>query len=205
MTTAAATIGSRPVLADRLVSRSLATDATLVVAGVALTAALAQAEVPMWPVPITGQTLAVMLVGATLGARRGALSLGLYLVLGVVGLPIFAGFTGGPLSILKPSFGFIIGFVFAAALIGWLAERSWDRHVVRSLAGFLLASLVPFAFGLPYMAIVLGNLGMPNDLGTVLAFGVYPFILGGIAKWLIAASVLPLAWKGVRALDARKK
>ena len=204
MTTLAAP-GSHLVLADRLVSRSLATDATLIVAGVALTAGLAQAEVPMWPVPITGQTLAVLIVGATLGARRGAVSLGLYLVLGVLGLPIFAGFTGGPLAVLKPSFGFIIGFVFAAALIGWLAERNWDRRALPSLLGFLLASLVPFAFGLPYMAIVLGNLGLANDLGTVLAFGVYPFILGGIAKWLIAASVLPLAWKGVRALDERKK
>ncbi|WP_150309155.1 biotin transporter BioY [Planctomonas psychrotolerans] len=203
MTTAAA-LGSPTVLADRILSRSVTTDVTLVVAGAALTAGLAQVEVPMWPVPITGQTLAVMLVGASLGAKRGAMSLGLYLVLGVIGLPIFAGFTGGPLAVLKPSFGFIIGFVFAAALIGWLAERNWDRKALPALAGFFLASLVPFAFGLPYMAIVLGNLGVANDLGTVLAFGVYPFIIGGIAKWLIAAAALPLAWKGVRALDARK-
>jgi biotin transport system substrate-specific component len=139
-----------------------------------------------------------MLVGASLGARRGALSLATYLVLGVAGLPIFAEFSGGPLSVLKPSFGFVIGFVVAAAAIGWLSERDWDTSWWRSAAAFFLASLIPFAIGLPYLAVVLGSLGLPNDLQSVLAAGLYPFIIGGIAKWLIAAAALPLAWRALK-------
>jgi len=194
--TAAST--SRPVLADRLVARGAAADVALVLGGVAVVSALAQVQVPLWPVPVTGQTLGVMLVGASLGARRGALSLATYLVLGVAGLPIFAEFSGGPLSVLKPSFGFVIGFVLAAAVIGWLSEREWDKKWWRSAAAFFLASLIPFAVGLPYLAVVLGSLGLPNDLPSVLGAGLYPFIVGGIAKWLIAAAALPLAWRGLK-------
>ena len=186
---------SRPVLADRFVTSSRATDAALVLGGVAVVSVLAQVQVPLWPVPVTGQTLGVMLVGASLGARRGALSLLTYLVLGVAGLPIFAEFSGGPLSVLKPSFGFIIGFVLAAGLIGWLSERDWDKKWFRSAAAFFAASLVPFVVGLPYLAVVLGQLGFPADLQSVLAAGLYPFIVGGVAKWLIAAAALPVAWR----------
>ncbi|NII50774.1 biotin transporter BioY [Frigoribacterium endophyticum] len=200
MTNTAAPI-SRPVLADRLVTRSWATDVALVLGGAAFTSALAQVQVPLWPVPVTGQTLAVMLVGATLGARRGALSMLTYLVLGVVGLPIFAEFTGGPLSVLKPSFGFIVGFVPAAALVGWLSQRDWDKKWLLSIVAFFLASLVPFVVGLPYLAVVLSSLGVEVTLATVLTVGVVPFIVGGVAKWLIAASVLPLAWRGLRRLE----
>jgi biotin transport system substrate-specific component len=194
MTNATATT-SRPVLADRFVTSSRATDVALVLGGVAVVSVLAQVQVPLWPVPVTGQTLGVMLVGASLGARRGALSLLTYLVLGVAGLPIFAEFSGGPLSVLKPSFGFVIGFVATAALIGWLSERDWDKKWFRSGAAFFAASLVPFAVGLPYLAIVLAQLGLPHDLQSVLAAGLYPFIVGGVAKWLIAAAALPIAWK----------
>ncbi|ROS62405.1 biotin transport system substrate-specific component [Frigoribacterium sp. PhB160] len=199
MTDAAAPI-SRPVLADRIVAKSWTTDALLVLGGVAVTAASAQVQVPMWPVPITGQTLAVLLVGASLGARRGALSMLTYLVLGVAGLPIFAEFSGGPLTVAGPSFGFILGFVPAAAAVGWLSQRDWDKKWLLSAAAFFLAGLIPFATGLPYMAVVLGHLGVDNSLGNVLALGVYPFIVGGVAKWLIAASALPLAWRGLERL-----
>ncbi|MCX7523063.1 biotin transporter BioY [Microbacterium sp. STN6] len=192
---------SRPTLADRVIPRSAVNNALLIVSGTAIVAALAQVEVPMWPVPITGQTLGVMLVGAALGSWRGASSMMLYLVLGLAGLPIFAGGAGSIAAVATPSFGFIIGFVFAAALIGWLSERRWDRHPLLSGLGFLGASLVPFLFGVPYMAFILGTLGIPNDIGTVLALGVYPFILGGVVKWAIAASVLPAAWRLVRAVD----
>lgn len=188
---------NRPVLADRLVTSSRATDAALVLSGVAVVSVLAQVQVPLWPVPVTGQTLGVMLVGASLGARRGALSLLTYMLLGLAGLPIFAEFSGGPLSVLKPSFGFVIGFVFAAALIGWLSERDWDKRWLLSAAAFFAASLVPFVVGLPYLAVVLGQLGYANDLQSVLAAGLYPFIVGGVAKWLIAAAALPLAWRGL--------
>jgi biotin transport system substrate-specific component len=191
----------RLVLADRFVSRSLVTDAALVVGGVAFTGLMAQVEIPLWPVPITGQTLAVMLVGSMLGARRGALSLTLYLVLGLVGVPLFAGLSGGTFAL--PSFGFIIGFIPAAALIGWLSERTWDRRFPLALGGFLLASAIPFVVGLPYLAVALAHLGLPHGFGAVMAAGFTPFIVGGIAKWLIAAGTLPLLWRAARRLKRR--
>ena len=146
----------RLVLADRLVSRTLTTDVVLVAAGAALTAILAQVSIPMFPVPITGQTLAVLLVGATLGAVRGASSLALYAVLGLVGLPVYAPQADGShltgfLALAAPSFGYIVGFVFAAAIVGSLSERTWDRKFFKALATFVGGSVVVFAFGLPWL------------------------------------------------------
>jgi len=187
------------VLADTLLRRrGVATDLALVLTGVAVVAVLAQVSIPLWPVPITGQTLGVILVAANLGARRGATSLGLYLLLGVAGLPIFANLTGGPHSIGKPSFGFIIGFVAAAYAIGWLAEREWDKNFIKATVGFAAASLIPFMIGIPYLALVLGTMGLDNSFGTVMVAGFYPFLLGGLIKALIAAMLLPAVWKSVR-------
>jgi biotin transport system substrate-specific component len=192
-----------PTLADRVVPRGAIANALLIVAGTALVAVSAQVSVPLWPVPVTGQTLAVLLVGASLGAWRGATSLALYMVLGLAGLPVFADFAGGPASVLLPSFGFVIGFIPAAALIGWLSEHAWDRRPVLAAIGFFAASLVPFLFGLPYLAVVLGSLGLPHDAAAVMAAGFTPFILGGIVKWAIAAALLPLSWTLVRRIDRR--
>ncbi|WP_405216872.1 biotin transporter BioY [Agrococcus sp. Ld7] len=200
--TAAAVPLPRTVLADALVGqRTLVKDVLLVTAGIAVVAALAQVEIPMWPVPITGQTLGVMLVAASLGFRRGVAALGGYLLLGVAGAPIFAGFTGSIAALGKPSFGYIIGFVATAAVVGWLAERRWDRRPVLAIALFGLASLIPFAFGIPYMAMMLAALGSPVDVAGAFALGFLPFIVGGLVKWAIAAAALPAAWAGVRALD----
>jgi len=185
----------RSVLADALVRRGALANTLLVVAGTAFTALLAQVQIPLWPVPITGQTLAVVLVGATLGTWRGAASMALYLVAGVAGAPIFTGWSHGLGADVLPSFGFVIGFIPAAALVGWLSERRWDRHPLLSVAGFGLASAVPFAFGLPWLAAVLAHLGLPHDIGAVLNAGFTPFILGGVVKWLIAAAALPAAWR----------
>ncbi len=187
----------RAVLADRLRTHGLATDAALVAGGALFTAAMAQLEVPMWPVPITGQTLAVVLVGATLGARRGMLSLLVYALAGLAGAPFFADLQGGLQALALPSFGYVIGFIPAAGLVGWLARRNWDRNVGRAAVAMLLASAIPFVTGLPYLAVALGQLGAPNDVQSVLAAGLYPFIIGGVAKALIAAGILPLAWKAV--------
>ncbi len=193
-------LAPRSVLADRFVIRSLATDTALVVGGAALVGLLAQASVPLWPVPVTGQTLGVLLVGGSLGMRRGATSMLVYMLAGLAGMPWFSDQGSGPPMLVAPSFGYIIGFVFMAALVGWLAERHWDRRPLLSAAGFALASLVPFLFGLPYLAAVLDL----TDVQTVLALGFYPFIVGGLVKWAIAAAVFPLAWRGVRALDSRR-
>jgi biotin transport system substrate-specific component len=199
--------GRRPVLADVLGrpstrARAFATDAGLVVAGAALVALLAQVEIPLWPVPITGQTLGVIVVGASLGAWRGAAALLTYLGAGLAGLPVFAGLTGTVAAVAKPSFGFVIGFVFAAFVAGWFAQRAWDRRPVLAFVGFVAASIVPFVFGVPYMAFMLNVvLGMDVGFVGVLELGVLPFILGGIVKAAIAAALIPAAWALVRKAD----
>ncbi|MDQ1580570.1 MAG: biotin transport system substrate-specific component [Microbacteriaceae bacterium] len=179
----------RPTLADRIFTRSIATDAVLVVAGAALTAALAQVAVPLWPVPITGQTLAVLLVGSSLGALRASLSMVLYAVLGIVGLPVFSAASHGWGVVAGPTGGYIIGFIFAAGLTGWLAQRSWDRRFLAGMLSFLAGSAVVFAFGLPWLAVSLGL-----NLEQTLQAGLYPFIIGGIIKAIIAAAVMSSAW-----------
>ncbi len=195
--------GRQPVLADRIFTRSLAIDLVLIAAGAAFTALLAQVTIPLWPVPITGQTLAVLLVGATLGMARGASSLGLYAVLGLVGLPVFAPQDDGShltgfLALSAPSFGYIVGFVFAAALVGWLSERTWDRKFLKALATFVGGSVVVFVFGLPWLAVVTGA-----TLLETYQWGLEPFIVGGIIKAIIAALLLPAAWWGADKLAAR--
>ncbi|MCL2516852.1 MAG: biotin transporter BioY [Microbacteriaceae bacterium] len=187
----------RPVLADALVRRGILADSLLVLGGAAFTALLAQVQVPLWPVPITGQTLAVVLVGATLGTWRGTASMVLYLLAGVLGAPIFSGASHGLGADVLPSFGFVIGFIPAAALVGWLSEHRWDRRPLLSVAGFGLASAVPFFFGLPWLAGALAHFGYPHGFDAVMAAGFTPFVIGGLVKWAIAATALPLAWKAL--------
>lgn len=190
---------SRPVLADRL-PRSIVTDATLVVAGAALTAGLAQVEIPLWPVPITGQTLAVLLVGASLGAARGGLSMVLYALVGALGAPIFSDHTAGTAILLGPTGGYIIGFVLAAAFTGWLAQHRWERGLLRGMLAFVAGSGVVFLVGLPWLKVSLGL-----DWGTTITSGLTPFIVGGVIKAVIAALVLRGAWALVDRADTAKR
>jgi biotin transport system substrate-specific component len=194
----------RPTIADRLFSRTIALDLVLVAAGAALTSIAAQIAIPLWPVPITMQTLAVLLVGVSLGAVRGALSMVLYAVLGIVGLPVFSDASSGFSVIAGPTGGYIVGFVFAAGFTGWLAQREWDRKVLRSILAFLGGTVVVFAVGLPWLAYALGTLGAPNDLNSVLQAGLYPFIIGGVIKALLAAGIMAASWRAITRGDARR-
>jgi biotin transport system substrate-specific component len=211
MSAIAAAPGRRRVLADVIVrpsrrAQAFAVDAGLVVAGAAIVALLAQVEIPLWPVPITGQTLGVIVVGAALGAWRGAAALTTYMIAGLAGLPVFAGFTGTLLALGKPSFGFIVGFIFSAFVAGWFAERAWDRKPLLAFVGFALASAIPFVFGIPYMALILNVVGGGSfGLGEILQFGLWPFIVGGLIKAALAALIIPGAWALVNAVDTRKK
>jgi biotin transport system substrate-specific component len=180
----------RPTLADRLITRSVLTDVMLVAGGAAFTGLLAQVAIPLWPVPITGQTLAVLLVGSTLGALRGVLAMVAYAVLGIVGVPWFSDASSGLQVIAGPTGGYIIGFIIAAGLTGWLAQRQWDRRVFGAFASFMAGTVVTFAVGLPWLAASLGL-----TLQQTLEAGLYPFIIGGIIKALLAAGIIPLAWK----------
>ncbi|WP_066640314.1 biotin transporter BioY [Serinicoccus hydrothermalis] len=201
MSTAAASSAqtSSLVLADRLVPRrGVLTDVGLIAGGVVVVSLLALVEFRIGPVPITGQTLGVMLVGSALGMRRGAAALTTYMVAGLMGAPIFAGGAGGPAYLLAPSFGFIVGFVAAAAIAGWAAERAWDRHVLLAMVGFLLATAAPFLVGVPYMAGVLHL----SDPAAIAAIGVTPFIVPGVIKAGVAAAIFPAVWALVRRLDS---
>ncbi|MCU1404494.1 MAG: biotin transporter BioY, partial [Glaciihabitans sp.] len=169
------------------------------VAGAGLTALAAQIAVPLWPVPITGQTLAVLLVGSTLGAFRGALSMVVYAVLGIVGLPVFTDASSGFHVIAGPTGGYIIGFIFSAALVGWVAERAGDRKFVAAALSFGAGTVVTFGIGMIWLASTL-----QLDLGATLQSGLFPFIIGGIVKSLLAAAVIPLVWRSVTSRRANR-
>jgi biotin transport system substrate-specific component len=180
-------------LRHAVVPRSdLLTDALLVLAGTGLVAGAAQISIklPFTPVPITGQTFAVVLVGASLGAVRGTASLMLYLWLGVLGAPIYAHHDHGWSVITGASGGYIVGFVLAAALTGFLAERRWDRRLSSSIGLMLTGNVVIYLVGLPWLAIVLNT-----NLEKTLEFGLYPFIPCDTFKLYLAAAALPGAWK----------
>jgi biotin transport system substrate-specific component len=200
----------RRVLADVIArpssrTRAFAIDAGLVLAGVALVALLAKVSFYIGPVPITGQTLGVILVGAALGAARGAASLTTYMLLGLAGLPIFAGPVAGPAYVLSPSFGFIVGFIPAAFVAGWFAQRAWDRKPVLAFTGFVVASIIPFLVGVPYMAFILSAvMGVDITFMSVMEAGVLPFVIGGVIKAALAAVLIPATWVLVRKVDAGK-
>jgi biotin transport system substrate-specific component len=190
----------RPTLADRVVGRHLAADLVLIAAGAALTSIAAQVAIPMWPVPLTGQTFAVLLTGAVLGSVRGALSMGLYLVLGLVGLPVFTPQADGShltglAAVGGPTGGYLVGFVLAAALVGWLSQREWDRRVLRTVVAFLAGTVVIYAVGLPWLYVALDGLGTPDPLGYTALHGLLVFLPGDALKALAAGALLPLAWR----------
>ncbi|CAB4628614.1 unannotated protein [freshwater metagenome] len=186
-------LSTRTNLIDRVVPRSLITDIVLVLGGAALTAAAAQVAIPMWPVPITGQTFAVLLVGAVLGASRGAISMVTYFFMGAAGLPVFTGAVSG--VSFGPTFGYLVGFIAAAAIVGWLAKLNWHRTVFGVVVSFLLGNAVIYLFGLPWLAFALSNLGLASDLPAVLSAGLIPFLIGDAIKMVLAAAALPAAWK----------
>jgi biotin transport system substrate-specific component len=179
-------------LIDRVIPRSAINNVALILSGAVFTAYAAQLVIPMWPVPMTAQTLAVLLVGSVLGATRGAISLIVYFSMGAVGLPVFSAATS--LS-FGPTFGYLVGFIAAAAVVGYLSQRGWHRSVAGALGSFVIANSVIYLFGLPWLAFALGGFGAANDVASVAAAGLVPFILGDVIKMAVAAALLPLAWK----------
>lgn len=180
-------------LIDRVLPRSVATDVALVFGGAVLTAIAAQIAIPMWPVPITGQTFAVLLVGAVLGASRGALSMITYFSLGAAGLPVFTGAVAG--ITFGTTFGYLVGFIAAAALVGWFSQLDWHKKASGVFASFAIGNAVIYLFGLPWLAFALSNLNVANDFGAVVTAGLIPFLVGDAIKMALAAAALPLAWK----------
>jgi biotin transport system substrate-specific component len=180
----------RDVLAD-LLPGDRVRDAVLVVGYAALTGLAAQLSVklPFTPVPITGQTFAVLLGAAALGWRRAALGMGLYLTAGLAGVPWFAEGRGGVEVFTVPSFGYVVGFLVAAAVVGWLAGRGQDRTPARTVLTMVVGNLVVYAFGLPWLMASL-DIGLAEGM----ELGVTPFLAGDALKILLAAGLLPAAW-----------
>ncbi|MGI5198045.1 biotin transporter BioY [Streptomyces sp. CA-288835] len=187
MSTAAANALPGKVLAD-LIPASRVRDIALVAGGAALTGFAAQIAVPVpgSPVPVTGQTFAALLVGTALGAGRGFLSLALYALVGLAGVPWFAEGSHG----LSPTFGYIVGMMLAAALVGALARRGADRSVFRMAGTMLLGSAVIYAIGVPYLSAA--TMLSPTE---AVAAGFTPFLIGDAFKAALAMGLLPTAWK----------
>ncbi len=181
----------RPSIRNLAVARTVA----LVVGFALLTAALAQWEwkLGFTPVPITGQTLGVLLAGGALGWRSGAASQMLYWVFGLVGLPFYSGGDGGWSIGTGATMGYFVGFVVAAGVVGYLAERRQDRNLASAWSAMALGSVIIYVFGAGWLA---HDLGLPVATGDVnaLSLGVTPFLIGDIVKLTLAGALLPGAW-----------
>ena len=179
----------RPLVLADLVPGLWVKDVALIVAGAGLTGLLAQISIhlPGTPVPMTGQTLGVLVTGCALGSKRGAASLGLYGLLGIIGLPWFAGGAHGYVGV---NFGYLIGFVLAAFVCGLVAERGADRRIIGALPAMLLGEIAIYAIGVPWLAVDL-HVGV----GKALSLGFTPFVAGDAVKAAIGAAALPSAWR----------
>lgn len=173
---------------------SVALDAALVVAGSLVVALFAQLSLrlPFTPVPVTGQTFAVLAIATALGARRGAAAVGLYLVEGAAGLPFFAEGNAGFVWLLPSSLsgGYLWALVLAAFVVGWLAQRGWDRQLLTSIVAMALGQAIVLGLGTAWLA---GALDVSPAAAASL--GLYPFIPAEIIKLLVAAGLFPLLWR----------
>ncbi len=172
-----------------LPTRSILTNTMLVLAGTVLLAASAQVSVPMFPVPMTLQTLVVSLIGLTYGSRLGAATMIAYLAEGAMGLPVFANFSGGIAPLMGPTAGFLWGFVAMAWLTGWLVERGLDRGFTKLFVAALVPGLLLFVPGVTALNLVTG-MGWEKAV----ALGMTPFLIGALVKAVIAAMAVKGGW-----------
>lgn len=190
---------ARPLVLADLLRGAPARDVVLVVGVVPVMALCSQVSVPVpgSPVPVTLQTLGLVVTAAALGPARGVAGQVLFLTLGAIGLPLFSEFSGGADHILGATGGYLVGFVPAAYLIGLAARHGIDRRPLPALALFAAGQVVVFTFGVPWLAAV-----AELSAGEALRAGLYPFILGGILKAAVAGGLLPAAWRAVRRFGA---
>ena len=165
-------------------------DVTLIIGGSLLIGLCAHVKVllPFSPVPVTGQTFAVLMIAALLGARRGCLAVLAYIIEGAAGLPVFS-LGAGPAVLLGPTGGYLFGFIPAVYITGRLAEAGWDRRIGTTVLAMVLGNLVIYTFGLFWLSCLTGFNTM------VLTLGLYPFIAGDLVKIILAAILLPSGWK----------
>jgi biotin transport system substrate-specific component len=187
---------ARPTLIDQIWPQRAAPAlrwAALAIVGSLLLTASAKAQFPMWPVPMTMQSFVVLVLGMAYGPRLAAATVGLYLAQGAFGLPVFAGTPEKGLGLAYmagPTGGYLAGFMVAAVAMGWLAERGWDRTLVWSVAAMSIGTVLLFACGVGWLAVLIG-------WHKAIAGGLTPFILGSVLKLALAAAVMPLAWNAI--------
>ncbi len=201
--TTSLTIAPQRVLADLITQpttrvRAIVRDVLLVVGFALLTAAAAQIEIQLGftPVPLTGQTFAVLLSGAVLGMRRGALSQLVYWMAGLTGLPFYSGGAGGWTSGTGATLGYLVGFILAAGAIGYLAEKKQDRNFATSLPAMLLGSTLIYTCGAAWLTTYL-NIGFATGETNAIALGVAPFLVGDVIKALLAAACTTGVWAAI--------
>ena len=184
----------RRTIAGAVVPRSTVNTIALVVGFALITALAAQIRfpVPGTPVPITGQTFAVLLSGAALGARLGAGSQALYWILGAIGLPFYTEASGGWEAATGATGGYLFGFMVAAWVVGHLAERGQDRTIATAIPAFLAGSAVIYVFGVSWLYLTIDSI---DTMTAALAAGFTPFVIGDLAKVVLAGVLLPLAWR----------
>jgi biotin transport system substrate-specific component len=173
-----------PVAADANLLRNV----ILVVSGVIITAAAAHISIPLTPVPMTLQTLAVLALGAAYGSSLGALTMVAYAAAGAAGLPVFAPTADGYPGLLGPSAGYVFGFIFSAFVVGWFAERGWDRNAAKLLIPMLLGAAVLYVPGLLWLK------GFVGGFDKAVEYGLAPFAVGDTIKAVVAAIGIPTAW-----------
>lgn len=206
-TATAETLAQRIVPRRGILSNEWIFQLFLVLTGSWFVALCAQIRIPLpfTDIPITGQTLGVVLVGSLLGSRLGVISLLVYLAQGAIGLPFFQGGNAGLQYLtIAPSAGYLFSYPIAAALVGWLAERGWDRKVPTTLAAMVLGNIVIYAIGVAWLSgfPIVGQ-SEPRGIAAAIATGMLPFLIGDGIKIAIASGVLPGAWKLLGSEKAR--
>lgn len=179
----------------KVLNRARVRDAVLVLGGALFTAMCAQVVIHLGftPVPLTGQTFAVLTVGGVLGSRRAMASQALYWALGAIGLPFYASATGGWERATGATFGYFVGFVLAAGLVGWYGDRRQDRNYIMSVSSLVLASAVIYICGAVWLSHSLG-IPLAEGKGNAIELGVSPFLVGDVIKIALAAAIAPLGW-----------
>jgi len=186
---------AQPTLVSAVLSASESTgflrQAVLAVAGTVLLTISAKIQVPFWPVPMTMQTFAVLVLAMAFGPRLGVATVALYLTEGAFGLPVFAGPGIGLVYFAGPTGGYLIGFMAAAVVVGALARKGWDRNILSGLAAFLIGDVIIFAFGVGWLSIIVG-------LEKAFLAGMLPFLPGEAVKIALAAALLAASWRFVQ-------
>jgi len=172
-------------------------DIALIVGGSLLIGLCAQISIG-WPVPVTGQTFAVLMLGALFGAWRGSLCVLLYIAEGVAGFPVFSAGRAGLGVLAGPTGGYLAGFIVAAYVTGYLAEKGWDRRIWTTIMAMILGNIAIYTFGLCWLCNMV-------QFKSVLAIGLYPFVIGDLLKIALAAVLLPGGWKLLGRLDLHRK